>query len=163
MYSIKQAQLLMGALPMADVTIYYLNIRSFGKGFEEFYEQAKGMGVNFIKGKIGKISELENGNLMLRYEDINENKVKEAEHDIVVLSVGVIANQYPATLFSDNQLKLDPFNFINQADPLASPAITSIDGVFVAGTASGPMDIPDSILSAGSASSEAMSYLIQKK
>ncbi|HOO98275.1 MAG TPA: FAD-dependent oxidoreductase, partial [Bacteroidales bacterium] len=81
MYSIKQAQLLMGALPMADVTIYYINIRSFGKGFEEFYEQAKGMGVNFIKGKIGKITEKENGNLILRYEDINENKVKEAEHD----------------------------------------------------------------------------------
>lgn len=51
MYSIKQAQLLMGALPMADVTIYYINIRSFGKGFEEFYQQAKGMGVNFVKGK----------------------------------------------------------------------------------------------------------------
>lgn len=153
----------MGALPMADVTIYYLNIRSFGKGFEEFYEQAKGMGVNFVKGKIGKISELENGNLMLRYEDINENKVKEAEHDIVVLSVGVIANQDTAALFPDEQLKLDSFNFINQPDPLATPARTSIDGVFVAGTASGPMDIPDSILSAGSASSEAMSYLIQKK
>ena len=90
----------MGALPMADVTIYYLNIRSFGKGFEEFYEQAKGMGVNFIKGKIGKITEKENGNLMLRYEDINENKVKETEHDMVVLSVGVIPNQEPAALFS---------------------------------------------------------------
>jgi len=49
MYSIKQAQLLMGALPMADVTVYYINIRSFGKGFEEFYEQAKGMGVNFVR------------------------------------------------------------------------------------------------------------------
>ena len=82
----------MGALPMADVTIYYINIRSFGKGFEEFYDQAKGMGVNFIKGKIGKITEKENGNLILRYEDINENIVKEAEHDIVVLSVGVLPN-----------------------------------------------------------------------
>ncbi len=162
MYSIKQAQLLMGALPMADVTIYYLNIRSFGKGFEEFYEQAKGMGVNFVKGKIGKISEKENGNLILRYEDINENKVKEAEHDIVVLSVGVIANQDPAALFTGEQLNLDSFNFINQPDPFASPARTSIDGVFVAGTASGAMDIPDSILSAGAASSETMSYLITR-
>jgi heterodisulfide reductase subunit A len=82
MYSIKQAQLLMGTLPMADVTIYYINIRSFGKGFEEFYDQAKGMGVNFVKGKIGKIKEKEDGNLILRYEDINENIVKEAEHTI---------------------------------------------------------------------------------
>ncbi len=162
MYSIKQAQLLMGALPMADVTIYYINIRSFGKGFEEFYDQAKGMGINFIKGKIGKITEKENGNLILRYEDINENIVKEAEHDIVVLSVGVLPNTETVALFPDGELKLDPFNFVYQADPLRSPAETSIKGVFVAGTASGPMDIPDSILSAGAASSEAMSYLIRK-
>jgi heterodisulfide reductase subunit A len=161
MYSIKQAQLLMGALPMADVTIYYINIRSFGKGFEEFYEQAKGMGVNFIKGKIGKIREKDNGNLILRYEDINENTVKEAEHDMVVLSVGILPNQDTATFFTDGQLKLDPFNFVYQPDSLASPVKTSIAGVFVAGTASGPMDIPDSILSAGAASSEAISYLMQ--
>ncbi|MBN2349142.1 MAG: CoB--CoM heterodisulfide reductase iron-sulfur subunit A family protein [Bacteroidales bacterium] len=163
MYSIKQAQLLMGALPMADVTIYYINIRSFGKGFEEFYDQAKGMGVNFIKGKIGKISETDKGNLILRYEDINENIVKETEHDMVVLSVGVLPNPENSSFFPNEQLKLDPFNFVYQTDCLASPALTSIHGVFVAGTASGPMDIPDSILSAGAASSEAISYLTQKK
>ncbi|MBN1107494.1 MAG: CoB--CoM heterodisulfide reductase iron-sulfur subunit A family protein [Bacteroidales bacterium] len=163
MYSIKQAQLLMGALPMADVTIYYINIRSFGKGFEEFYEQAKGMGVNFVKGKIGKITEKENGNLILRYEDINENKVKEAEHDMVVLSVGTLSNPDNASFFEGGSLALDQFKFVNQPDPLASPAETSIKGVFVAGTASGPMDIPDSILSAGAASSAAMSYLISSK
>jgi len=162
MYSIKQAQLLMGALPMADVTIYYINIRSFGKGFEEFYEQAKGMGVSFIKGKIGKITEKENGNLILRYEDINENKLKEAEHDMVILSVGLLPNPDAASIFQGEELKLDPLNFIGQTQPLANPSETSIKGVFVAGTASGPMDIPDSILSAGSASSEAMSYLIRK-
>jgi heterodisulfide reductase subunit A len=162
MYSIKQAQLIMGALPMADVTIYYINIRSFGKGFEEFYEQAKGMGVNFVKGKIGKISEKENGNLVLRYEDINENKVKETEHDMVILSVGVLSNPDNSSLFPEEVLELDRFSFVNQNDAFASPAKTNIRGVFVAGTASGPMDIPDSILSAGAASSEAMSYLIQK-
>jgi heterodisulfide reductase subunit A2 len=163
MYSIKQAQLLMGTLPMADVTIYYINIRSFGKGFEEFYQQAKGMGVNFVKGKIGKISEKENGNLMLRYEDINEGIVKEAEHDMVILSVGVLPNQDAAKLFKAEELKLDTYKFISQLDALESPSKTSIEGVFVAGTASGPMDIPDSILSAGAASSEAMSYLIRNK
>lgn len=162
MYSIKQAQLLMGALPMADITIYYINIRSFGKGFEEFYQQAKGMGVNFVKGKIGKISEKGNGNLILRYEDINDGKLKEAEHDLVVLSVGSLPNRGIDKMFTHERLELDQFQFVGQSDVLASPAKTSIDGVFVAGTASGPMDIPDSILSAGSASSEAISYLIQK-
>jgi heterodisulfide reductase subunit A2 len=161
MYSIKQAQLLMGALPMADVTIYYLNIRSFGKGFEEFYEQAKGMGVCFVKGKIGKISENPNGDLLLRYEDINENRVKEKVHDMVVLSVGIVANHDVSSFFEEGLLKLDPYNFVSQPDQLLKPAKTSIDGVFVAGTASGPMDIPDSILSSGSASAEAISYILR--
>jgi len=159
MYSMKQAQLLMGALPMADITIYYIDIRAFGKGFEEFYRQAEGMGVNFVKGKIGKITEKENGNLILRYEDIAEGVVKEVEHDMVVLSVGVKSNPSVGKIFDGNSLKLDPLQFVAQKDLLGSPSKTSIDGVFVAGTASGPMDIPDSILSAGSASSEAISYL----
>jgi len=54
MYTIKQAQLIMGALPLADVTIYYIDIRAFGKGFEEFYQQSKAMGVSFVKGKVTK-------------------------------------------------------------------------------------------------------------
>jgi heterodisulfide reductase subunit A len=161
MYSIKQAQLLMGALPMADVTIYYINIRSFGKGFEEFYEQAKGMGVNFVKGKVGKISEKENGNLVLRYEDINAGRLKEAEHDLVVLSVGALANQDAAGFFADGLWEKDAFNFSKQKDLFFTPALSSIEGVFLAGTTSCPMDIPDTILSAGAASMEAIRYVRQ--
>jgi len=161
MYSIKQAQLLMGALPLADITIYYIDIRAFGKGFDEFYEQAKGMGVQFIKGKIAKINEKddESGNLILRYEDIESGKVKEAEHDLVVLSVGILPNSEMTSLFINEKLELDNFNYIKQTDELLSPAKTSIEGVFIAGAASGPLDIPDSILSAGNASAEAASYI----
>ncbi len=162
MYSIKQAQLIMGALPMADVTIYYLHIRAFGKGFCEFYQQAKGMGVEFVKGKIGRIKEKKNGNLILRYEDIESGKVKEAEHDLVILSVGVLANDEIKAAFNGQNLALDDFRFIRQKDELSNPALTNIEGVFVAGAASGPMDIPDSIMSAGAASSEAASYITQK-
>ncbi|MBN1398241.1 MAG: CoB--CoM heterodisulfide reductase iron-sulfur subunit A family protein [Bacteroidetes bacterium] len=161
MYSIKQAQLLMGALPMADVTIYYINIRSYGKGFEEFYEQAKGMGVNFIKGKVGTISEKENGSLILRYEDICTGKLKEAEHDLVVLSAGVLANQDATGFFSDDRWEKDEFHFARQNDLFFNPALSSIEGVFLAGTTYGPMDIPDTILSAGAASMEAIRYIKQ--
>ena len=100
--------------------------------------------------------------LMLRYEDINENVVRETEHDLVVLSVGVLPNTDSKALFPDGELKLDPFSFVDQSDPLSSPSKTSIEGVFVAGTATGPMDIPDSILSAGASSAEAISYLNRK-
>ncbi|MBS3772564.1 MAG: FAD-dependent oxidoreductase, partial [Bacteroidales bacterium] len=163
MYSIKQAQLLMGALPLADITIYYMNIRSFGKGFEEFYQRAKGMGVNFVKGKVAKVKESENGDMILRYEDVLEGKVKEAKHDLTVLSVGALPNMDVSGMFSEKSIELDRFNYVKQVDELASPASTNIDGVFVAGTASGPKDIPDTILSAGGAASEAASYLRRLK
>ncbi len=164
MYSIKQAQLLMGALPMADITIYYMDIRAFGKGYEEFFQQSKSMGVNFVKGKVAKISENENksGDLVLRYEDVLKGSVKEAKHDLVVLSVGVLPNKEVPGMFINEKLELDSFNFVKQIDELTSPALTSIEGVFVAGAASGPKDIPDSILSAGCAASEVAGYLIGK-
>jgi heterodisulfide reductase subunit A len=159
MYSIKQAQLLMGSLPMADITIYYIDIRAFGKGYDEFYDQAVSMGVKFIKAKIGRISEKENGNLILRYEDIATGKLKQAEHDFVVLSVGVKPNEEAPSIFKTHKLELDNLHYVKQSDPLLSPAKTTIDGVFSAGAATGPKDIPDSILSAGSAATEAISYL----
>ncbi len=159
MYSTKQAQLLMGALPMADITLYFINIRAFGKGFCEFYQQARAMGVQYIKGKVGRIFEKENGNLILRYEDIETGEVAEAEHDLVVLSVGILANTDWQHLFKNVKVEADPYNYVRQTEELTSPSKTSVEGVFVAGTASGPMDIPDTILSAGAASSETASYL----
>jgi heterodisulfide reductase subunit A len=159
MYSIKQAQLLMGALPMADVTIYYLHIRAFGKGFNEFYQQAKGMGVEFVKGKVAKITEKKNGNLIVRHEDVYSGKLSETEHDMVVLANGILPGEGIPKMFNGLNLKTDPYNYVKQVDELANPARTSIPGVFVAGAASGPMDIPDSILSAGAASSETASYI----
>ncbi len=161
MYSIKQAQLLMGALPMADITIYYIDIRAFGKGYEEFFQQTKGMGVSFIKGKVAKITPKDDnsGDLILRYEDVTTGILKEAKHDLVVLSVGVLPNNEITKVFTNQELQLDEQRFIKQVDELVSPSLTSIEGVFVAGTAAGPKDIPDSILSAGSAASEAASYV----
>jgi heterodisulfide reductase subunit A len=164
MYSLKQAQLLMGALPMADITIYYMDIRAFGKGYEEFYQQSKSMGVNLIKGKVARIREKENhtGDLILRFENVETGEVKEAEHDLVVLSVGVQPNNEIIKAFKGTTLELDEFSFIKQVDMLTNPSKTTIEGVFVAGTAGGPMDIPDSILSAGCAASEVASYLNDK-
>ncbi|MFA5850558.1 MAG: FAD-dependent oxidoreductase [Bacteroidales bacterium] len=165
MYSIKQAQLLMGALPMADITIYYMDIRAFGKGYEEFFQQSKSMGVSFVKGKVAKIRENENGSgdLILRYEDVVKGVVKEAKHDLVVLSVGVIPNKDVPEMFKNEKLELDDFNFIKQTNELTNPSITSIKGVFAAGAATGPKDIPDSILSAGCAASEVAVYLNSKE
>ncbi len=164
MYSVKQAQLLLGALPVADLTLYYIDIRAFGKGYEEFYEQTRGMGVRFVKGKIAKITERENGNLLVRYEDIDGGgAVREAEHDLVVLSVGMLPNPDALRLFADERIEADDTLFVREPEEHVNPGRTSIEGVFAAGTATGPMDIPDSILHAGAAAAQAASYLERSK
>ena len=160
MYSLKQAQLLMGALPLADITIYYIDIRAFGKGYDEFYEQAKGMGVYFVKGKVARIEETTDQNLGVFYEDIEGNGgTRQAVHDLVVLSVGVLPTQGALRLFKDGSLKADPFSYIDEVDEDLEPGKTSIDGVFVAGTAAGARDIPDSILHSDAAAAQVAAYL----
>jgi len=128
-----------------------------------FMNKPKVWKINFVKGKIASITEKNDGsgNLLLRYEDIENGEViKEAEHDLVVLSVGVLPNTDFTSFFKNgDNLEVDDYNYVKQTDELISPAKTSLKGVFVAGTASGPMDIPDAIISAGDASAEVMSYV----
>ncbi len=164
MYSIKQAQLILGALPIADVTIYFIDIRAFGKGYDEFYEQTKAMGVSFVKGKVAQIDEKDNGNLILRYEDIDAGgTIKKAEHDLVVLSTGIIPNPDYKSFFEGDGLESDEMLYVNEPEEYRNPGKTSIDGVYVAGAATGPMDIPDAILHSGAAAAQAASYIEKMK
>ncbi len=160
MYAAKHAQLVMGALPLADVTVYYIDIRAFGKGYDEFFEQAKSMDVNFVKGKVARIEETDNHNLVVHYEDIVGGKGHaQAEHDMVVLSVGLVPNKDALRLFDVNSLSADEFDYVNELDVVGEPGRTNIDGVFVAGTVSGSRDIPDTVLHSGAASTQAAGYL----
>ena len=160
MYSVKQAQLTMGAVPLADITIYYIDVRAFGKGFEEFYQQAKGMGVYFVKGKVARIDEAKDGNLTLHYEDFaNQGKLAQAEHDLVVLSVGLIPNLEALNLFKGGEIEADDFNYVREVDEDMNPGKTNVEGVFTAGSASAAMDIPDTILHAGATVAQAAAYL----
>jgi heterodisulfide reductase subunit A-like polyferredoxin len=160
MYAIKQAQLIMGALPIADVTIYYIDIRAFGKGYDEFFEQAKGMGVNFVKGKVAQIDQLENGNMNVFYEDIlGEGGVHSQEHDLVVLAVGLMPNTAPNSLFKGGELAQDDFNYVREVNPVIEPAVTNVDGLYIAGTVNGAKDIPDTVLHSGAAAAQVSAYL----
>jgi heterodisulfide reductase subunit A len=160
MYTVKQAQLIMGALPLADVTIYYMDVRAFGKGFEEFYQQTKAMGTSFVKGRVAEVCGADDGNLIVRYENIaGDGRVEEAEHDLVVLSVGMLPNQDALGLFSNGALDIDAHNFVREIDEDHSPGRTSIDGVFAAGSAAAVMDIPDTILHSGAAAALAGAYV----
>jgi heterodisulfide reductase subunit A len=157
MYAIKQAMLLAGALPLVEITIYYMDIRAFGKGFEQFYQNAKAMGIEFVKAKVAKIREDGRQNPVVRIEVIDEDgRVEERAHDMVVLSLGIVPawrpdGVLPAATAEDG--------FFRSVEPKLAPCRTDQEGVFVAGTAAGPKDIPDSIIEAGAAALEAAAYL----
>jgi heterodisulfide reductase subunit A-like polyferredoxin len=161
MYSIKQNQLVMGALPLAEVTVHYMDIRAPGKRYDEFYEGAKAMGATYVKGRVAKITEKPDGNLILRYEDIEHGgAIVEAEYDMVVLAIGVQPNRDVERLFAgDDALELNDYHYVAEPDEDMEPGRTNIPGVFVAGTASGAKDITDSILHAGAAAAQVAAHL----
>ena len=159
MYAIKQAMLLSGSLPLVDITIYYMDIRAFGKGFEQFFQNAKAMGIEFVKAKVARIREDEDQNPIVRIEVMEgDGRVEERKHDMVVLSLGLLPGWDPAGLIP---VETAEDGFIRCVDPLLAPSRTTVEGVFVAGAAAGPKDIPDSIVEAGAAAMEAAIYLRQ--
>jgi heterodisulfide reductase subunit A len=160
MYSAKHAQLVMGALPLADVTIYYIDFRAFGKGYDEFYEQSRGMGIQYTKGKVARIDELDNGNLKIHYEDMEgEGGLKQAEHDLVVLTVGFLPNLDSLKIYKGGEVEVDAFAYIREPDATAQPGRTNIAGLFAAGTVIGARDIPDTVLHACASAAQAAGYV----
>lgn len=157
MYAIKQAMLLSGALPLADITIYYMDIRTFGKGYEQFYQNAKAMGVEFVKGKVARITEDEQHTPTVRVELLDEHsQVVERQHDLVVLSVGMLPGYNPGALC---QVPVADDGFIDIPNYNVAPTATAQEGIFATGTATGPMDIVDTIVTASAAASEAAAYI----
>ena len=155
MYAIKQAMLISGALPLADITIYYMDIRTFGKGYEQFYQNAQAMGVEFVRGKVASIHEDEDKNPVVKFEMTEEGRIIERTHDLVVLSTGMI----PAGSNATFGLLPSEDGFIDTPAINANPCATQRPGIFVTGTAGGPMDIVDSIITASAAASEASAYI----
>jgi heterodisulfide reductase subunit A len=156
MYAIKQAMLLNGALPLADITIYYMDIRTFGKGYEQFYQNAKAMGVEFARGKVASIREDAQLNPVVKVELTDTGEIVERTHDLVVLSQGIVPAYSPAQTYG---LSVGSDGFISIPAPDADPCVTDQPGIFVTGTAMGPMDIVDSIVSASAAASVASAYI----
>jgi heterodisulfide reductase subunit A len=157
MYAIKQAMLLSGALPLADITVYFMDIRAFGKGYEQFFQNAIAMGIQFVRGKVASISKGKDGKVLLRFEAQDaEGGVQVAEHDLVVLSLGMTAGWEPRETCG---VATAPDGFIRSISPKISPVDTNVEGVFAAGAALGPKDIVDTIVEAGTAAMAASRYL----
>jgi heterodisulfide reductase subunit A len=156
MYALKQA-ILTKSYGDVDITIYHMDIRAFGKGFEQFYRRAIEAGIKILKAKVAKISEDADHNPIVRVELLDEGgRVVETRHDLVVLSQGIVSGwgperTIPAEMADDGFLKIPNLKL--------HPTASTAEGIFIAGVAAGPKDIPDAIVEAGSAAMEAAIYL----
>ena len=149
--------------PDVDVTIYYADIRAFGKGFEEFNEMAKTrFGAKFIRGRVADIEEMEeNQNLLINVENVEENKFLKVEHDLIVLAPGMKPPEDLEDIAKQLEIDLSDNGYVEVDHHFFAPVDTRIPGIFTCGCADGPKDIPDSV-TAGSAAAMRATIILSK-
>lgn len=154
-YATKHAIIAKEHIPDAEIHIFAMDVRTFGKGFEEYARRAKEeYGVIYHKARVAKIFQKKDGNLLLKYE--KDGKSFEEEFDLVVLSVGFEACEDIRKYSEIFGINLNEYGFILTNS--FSPVETSRPGIFVAGVACEPKDIPESVAQASASAAKALAY-----
>jgi len=160
MYIAKQAHLVKEHIPDANVTVFYTDVRAFGKGFEEFYWRVKEGGVNYIRRELAdaiKVEKDENG--MLRVKTVSEGRPVEKAADLVVLAIGIVPRKDVLDMVRKLKIMQSGDKFFLEAHPKLRPMDTLTEGIFIAGCSQAPKDIPDSVAQASAAASRVCSIL----
>jgi len=167
MYLAKQAHLIRDKLPDADITVYYMDVRAFGKGFEEFYDRVRREGVQYVRGNPSEIYKKnvdpEDHTLIIKVEDTLTATALEAEADMVVLGVGLEPRKDVREIIDLFKLSQSADGFFLEAHPKLRPVDTASDGIYLAGCCQGPKDIPDTVAQAKAAASSALILLAYGK
>ena len=159
MYALKQALLLRHLVHDVEVTLFCMDIRAFGKGYEQFYRRAVREGVRVVKGKVAKIQEAEDHDLVLRVERIDaDGALEEHRYDLVVLAQGLVPAWHAKGIVDIEEAQ---DGFVRTPELKLNPSFTTLEGVFVAGVSAGPKDIPDAIVEAGEAAMAAANHLVR--
>lgn len=145
--------------PDAEVTVGYTDLRAPGKAHEEYYRLVQERGVRYVRGRVGEILEEHDGSLRVRFEDTMTGRKQEELFDLVVLSAGLEASDGTRDIAHVAGLQTAGAGFIKEYHPKLRPVDTQRSGMFVAGTAQGPKNIPDSIAQAKAAAARAISML----
>ncbi len=161
-YTAKQALWAREHLPESEVIVFYIDVRTFGKGYEELYEQAQKRGVIYKKGVPSEIFR-QGKKIVLRGEDALLGKPYEKAFDLVVLATGLVPSEGVHRLRTLLKLARSPDGFLMEVHPKLRPLDTAADGIFLAGTCQGPKDIADTLAQAHGAASRAMTALFQGK
>jgi len=163
-YSVKDAVLIKEHEPNTTVSIFYIDMRAFGRGFQEFVNRAKSeYGVRFVRSSPGEILEdPASKNLRIWYEDTVAGRIENAELDLVVLCPALIPSKGSHELAKVLGAEVDQYGFFKAADLITSPVDTTVQGIFVCGYALGPKtgDIPDSIMQ-GSATAARVAEVLE--
>ncbi len=162
MYSLKLAHLIKEKIPKAAVYEYYIDMRAFGKGYEEFSERIKEEGVHMIRGRTAKVEE-KDGQLMVRSEEIYEERILEQKVDMVVLSVGLEARADAANVAGMLGIQQGGDGWFVESNYLSEPTSTFSGGIAIAGACQGPKDIPDTVVQASAAASRVLQTILRGK
>ncbi|MHC1582682.1 MAG: 4Fe-4S dicluster domain-containing protein [Candidatus Syntropharchaeia archaeon] len=154
MYTAKQARMIKEKIPDAQVTVCYMDVRAFGKGYEEFYEETQKSGILYMRGNVSEIYK-KNGNLVIRAEDTLLGEPYEEEFDMVVLATGLVARENTRDIGNLLKISRSADGFFLEAHPKLRPVDTATDGVYLAGCCQGPKDITDTIAQANGTAARA--------
>ena len=158
-YATKQAVILRKTFPYMQVYVYYIDMRTAGRGFEEFYARAQEeFGVRFINGKVASIQAGKSG-VLLRAEDVPLGEVIENEYDLVVLCAAMVPSRGTEELAKTLKVPLGEDGFISEKHPKLDPVSTHRSGIFAAGAIMGPKDVRDSVVDGRGTASHVMEFL----
>ena len=155
MITAKQAFMVKEKHPDAEVYVYYIDMRTAGKGFEEFYQRGRHEGIVFLRGRPGEIEEREDGSLRIVSEDLDSGCILDLDFDMVVLAQGLTPPLGLVEFAQRMNLSRSEDGFLMEGHPKLRPAETAIDGIYLAGCVQFPKDIPDSVAQAGAAAAAA--------
>ena len=167
MYSLKTAHLV-SEKTEAEVYEFYIDMRAFGKGYEEFYKRLLEEDVTFIRGRVAEITDVaqnqnEKGKLTVVAEDTLLGLVRRIPVDMVVLSLGLTPRKDTVEVARTFSISRSRDGFFLEKHPKLAPVSTAADGIFVAGACQGPKDIPDSVAQGAAAAANVLSLIDRKE
>lgn len=164
MYTAKHAMLIRDKYPDINVHVFYIDVRTPGKNFDEFYRRAvEEYGVDYIKGMVGKVAVQANGRLLVQAVDLLANEQLHLETDMVVLATAIEPDPSAKDLATMLTASIDTNNFLTEAHPKLRPVESPTAGIYLSGVCQGPKDIPETVAQAGAAAAKVIGLLCKKK
>ena len=160
MYTAKHAMLIREKYPDTEVYVFYIDVRTPGKNFDEFYRRAvEQYNVHYIKGMVGKVTPQSNGKLHVQASDLLANEQLHIDADMVVLAAAIEPDKTARPLATMLTTQMDTNDFFTEAHPKLRPVESATAGIFLSGACQGPKDIPETVAQASAAAAKAIGLL----